>query len=216
MRKDFLFKYLHDKKIAIEGSADKSEIVRRVLEVWGSSEDVDMLFEDENSVDGPPPAPVPSRNASHTSLCSLDFLPNAFALNRTEFGLRRCESNASIMNFDESSNSSFTFGSSHPPPPPSPALSECSSSLPFIPLAGGTPATSVSAQSQCQEMANGFVKWFYDLINTCSPGAQLSPEFGPAMFWADASAKVNLLGGSGESLESFQVKLQTTKKIVGG
>jgi len=221
MRKDFLFKYLHDKKVSVEASADKGEMVRRVLEVWGSRDEVEMLIEDENSLDGPPPAPVPSRNASHTSLCSLDFVPTAFGLNRSslqpELGgglLRRCESNASIMNCDESSNSSFTFGSTsaHPPPPPSPALSEPStaSSLPFIPLQTGsahhTATSSAFTQSQCQEMANNFVKWFYDLMNTGAPGRLPSPEFNATMFWADASAKVNLLGGNGETMESLQVE----------
>lgn len=31
------------------------------------------MCDSDNSLEGPPPAPVPSRNASHTSLCSLDL-----------------------------------------------------------------------------------------------------------------------------------------------
>merc|ERR1719383_760557 len=101
------------------------------------------------------------------------------------------------MNFDESSNSSYTYGSS--------TVSSATdfSSLPFIQSQLAGTSSSVT-QSQCQEMANDFVRWFYDLINTCSHSD--SPEFNPAMFWPDASAKVNLLGVNGESVESFQVE----------
>lgn len=196
MRKEFLFKYLHDKKVPIEGSADKGNVVRKVLEIWGSTDEVEMFIDDENSGDGPPPAPVPSRNASHTSLCSLDCFPNAFTVNslRPDSSLRRTESTLSIMNFDESSNSSFTFGPGAINPAPE------VSSLPFMPVY--SPASAFT-QSQCQQMANDFVKWFYDLINTCTRSD--ATEFNSSMFWPDAAAKVNLLGVDGECLESFQV-----------
>ena len=91
------------------------------------------MCDSDNSLEGPPPAPVPSRNASHTSLCSLDlsrYEPvrfeiklNLFFLHRDGFGpssilvnrvqdssfhpLRRTESSASVMCFDEASNSSL-------------------------------------------------------------------------------------------------------------
>ena len=45
MRKDFLFKYLHDKKVPIEGSADKSNVVKKVLEIWGSTDEVEMFID---------------------------------------------------------------------------------------------------------------------------------------------------------------------------
>ena len=108
MKKDFLFRYLHDKKVPIEASSEKKNLVKKILELWGSSDDADMFICDETSLDAPPPAPVPSRNASHTSLCSLDSLPSG-ALPTSYFSsLRRTESNLSMMNYDESSNSSFT------------------------------------------------------------------------------------------------------------
>ena len=53
-------------------------------------------------------------------------------------------------------------------------------------------------------MANDFVKWFYDLINTCN--LLDATEFNSSMFWPDATAKVNLLGVDGECIESFQVE----------
>jgi len=187
MRKEFLFKYLHDKKVPIEGTADKSTIVIKVLEIWGSCDEMDVFIFDENSIDAPPPAPVPSRNASHTSLASLDsFHINNF---KCDSNLRRTESNISIMNFDESSNSSFSALN----------FSSESSSQPVI----QTPASSSVTHAQCQEMANDFVKWFYDLLNTCNHSD--APEFNQSMFWPDACAKVNLMGVNGETLESFQV-----------
>ena len=42
------------------------QTVLKVLEENG-------MCDSDNSLEGPPPAPVPSRNASHTSLCSLDL-----------------------------------------------------------------------------------------------------------------------------------------------
>lgn len=194
MKKEFLFKYLHDKKIPIEGASDKQFIVKKVLEVWGSSsDDIDMFIFDDSSLDAPPPAPVPSRNASHTSLASLDGLNSAFQVNqfKVDSNLRRTESNLSIMNYDESSMSSFTSTAQN-------CWVEGASSE-------SSAAVQVSVtQSQCQEMANGFVKWFYDLLNTCAHSDPHS-EFNQSMFWPDASAKVELMGVNSQVLESFQV-----------
>jgi len=211
MKKDFLFRYLHDKKVPIETSAEKTTIVRKILELWGSSDDADMYFCDENSLDAPPPAPVPSRNASHTSLCSLDSLPSG-ALPTSYFSsLRRTESNLSMMNYDESSNSSFTQNSNahHTAPLPlsqdsfssslqmnqinsttgSSIINSCSSNC------GNSLASSASmfptTQSQCQDMAKNFVDWFYKILNTCCHNPDVT-EFNETMFWPDANAKVNL------------------------
>ena len=217
MKKDFLFKYLHDKKVSIEASADKITILRKVLEIWGSNDEVEMYIDDDNSYDAPPPAPVPSRNASHTSLCSLDLFPASFNVNsfKVDSNLRRTESSMSIMNFDESSNSSFTFGSSllHQTET-SPA--SLYSSLPTLncsqpmfqssqQVLPGTQSinSNTFTQSQCQEMANNFVSWFYEILNTCN---NITTEFNPSMFWPDANAKVNLLGVNGETIESFLVE----------
>ena len=181
------------------------------------------IDDDDNSYDAPPPAPVPSRNASHTSLCSLDLFPALFNVNsfKVDSNLRRTESSMSIMNFDESSNSSFTFGSSlHQQTESSPTLLHSSlptlyssqpmclsSSQPFCPASSQQPIPSVNSnsftQSQCQEMANNFVSWFYEIMNTCN---NTSTEFNPSMFWPDANAKVNLLGANGETIESFLVE----------
>ena len=54
MRTEFLFKYLQYKKVLIEGSADKSNMVKKVLEIWGSTNEV-IPIDDDNSVDAPPP-----------------------------------------------------------------------------------------------------------------------------------------------------------------
>lgn len=202
LKKELLFKYLHEKKVPIDGQSDKSEIVRKVLEVWGCHDEVDIFMDDENSVDGPPPAPVPSRNASHTSLCSLDFMPSAFTVKDTH-SLRRAGSSLSVMNTDDTSNSSFTFGTSAAA---SVSVTETFSSLPSMSSGGLGGQVSAFTQSQCQEMANDFVKWYFDLINTCIQGDGSVSDFGPAMFFPDASAKVNLLGVNGECLENFQVE----------
>ena len=150
LKKELLFKYLHEKKVPIDGQSDKSEIVRKVLEVWGCHDEVDIFMDDDNSVDGPPPAPVPSRNASHTSLCSLDFIPSAFTVKDTH-SLRRAGSSLSVMNTDDTSNSSFTFGTSAAAPV---SATESFSSLPHISSGGLGGQVSAFTQSQCQAEIN--------------------------------------------------------------
>ena len=71
MKKEFLFRYLHDKKVPIEASAEKTGVVKKILELWGSSDDTDMFLCDENSLDAPPPAPVPSRK-DYNNLIIID------------------------------------------------------------------------------------------------------------------------------------------------
>ena len=137
------------------------------------------MCDSDNSLEGPPPAPVPSRNASHTSLCSLDLsrlepeivlkafqshaLRLIMLLHRDGFGpsmlvnrvqdssfhpLRRTESSASVMCFDETSNSSLA---SCPPSLPTSLPTSLPSTLSIAP-------PSISSQ-QCQEMAVNFARW---------------------------------------------------------
>lgn len=216
VRKEFLFKYLHDKRVSIEVTADKQVHVQRVLELWDSTDTCTSNdIEDES---GAPPAPVPSRNASHTSLCSLDTSLALNVLSRADATaineLRRADSSVSVSAMDERSNSPimFSIDSSsvhhtslhHPPPPSMPS--------PFPPLAGHEPPPpampspfppSSASQGQAQEMANNFVRWYFQLLNETAISDKT--DFGPSHFWPDASAKVELLRGDGEPVESIAV-----------
>ena len=51
---------------------------------------------------------------------------------------------------------------------------------------------------QVNELADTFVKWFYELINSTFYSSELS-EFGPQHFWTDASAKISLHQGPSSS-----------------
>jgi len=56
-------------------------------------------------------------------------------------------------------------------------------------------------QEAANEMADSFVKWFYELINSTFYSSEAS-EFGPQHFWTDASAKISLHQGSSSSHHS--------------
>jgi len=71
IKKELLFKYLHRKRITIQANSEKSSYVRKILEVWESSEGHDC---GDMDFDNPPEGPPPSRNVSHTSLNSLNVL----------------------------------------------------------------------------------------------------------------------------------------------
>ena len=178
IKKEILFKYLHFKRVAIEAVSDKSVHVSRVLELWGGSQSGDLTVMDDNSLDTPP-APVPSRNTSHTSLCSLDLSASRDLLYNRGLELRRSGSSTSIMNCDENSSSSFSF---------SDQSSEAAASL---------------TEVQCQEMAVSFVRWYYHLLNTSVDSD--SPEWNSSHFWPDASARVSLLSQAGELRECLEV-----------
>jgi len=189
IKKEILFKYLHFKRVPIEAVADKSVHVSRVLEVWGTAQCGDMTVMDENSLDLPP-APVPSRNTSHTSLCSLDLSVSRDQLYNRGLELRRSGSSTSIMNCDENSCSSFSF-SDHCQSLPGPGVSS-----------EQQPASSLT-ELQCQEMAVSFVRWFYHLLNTSVHTD--SSDWNSSHFWPDASARVSLLSQAGELRECLEV-----------
>jgi len=201
IKKELLFKYLHWKRVPIESIADKAVHVTRVLETWHSQDKWEEMLDSDNSLDAPPPAPVPSRNTSHTSLCSLDlsrdgFGPNSsLPVNRltdsntgTIHPLRRADSSMSVMCFDETSNSSLSscppISLSHQPCPPS------------------------ISQTQCQEMANNFVRWYFQLLNASVNTDET--DWGPSHFWPDSSAKVELFSGAGET-ESLEARHNATE-----
>jgi len=190
IKKELLFKYLHLKRVPIESIADKSVHVSKVLELWGTSETSDSwnIF-DENSFDTPP-APVPSRNASHTSLCSLDLSVSREMMYNRGVELRRSGSSTSIMNCDDNSCSSFSF-SDH-----------VQSQDHHTPVPQQTTSTSLT-NVQCQEMANSFVRWYYHLLNSSVESD--STDWSPSHFWPDASARVSLLTQSGDIQECLEV-----------
>lgn len=217
VKKEFLFKYLHDKRVCIEATADKLLHAQRVLELWDSTDtchSMDIL-EEESNVHCPPPAPMPSRNASHTSLCSLDTSRDVITvniLNRTDSNplneLRRADSSVSMANMDERSNSPIMFSCSHSqssllPPSPAPSPLTISSYSLFPPSSPCPLLPTTVSQSQAQEMANNFVRWYFQLLN--STASQDRTDFGPSHFWPDASAKVELISGDGEAVESLSV-----------
>jgi len=72
IKKELLFKYLHDQRVDnVTATADKFSLVSSVLTLWESANtSVHSDSLEENSL---PEAPAPSRNASYTSLCSLDL-----------------------------------------------------------------------------------------------------------------------------------------------
>ena len=182
IKKEVLFKYLHFKRVPIEAVSDKSVHVSRVLELWGAPETGDMTVMDDNSLDTPP-APVPSRNTSHTSLCSLDLSMSRDLLYNRGLELRRSGSSTSIMNCDENSCSSFSFSEQNSEPP-----------------------TASLTDIQCQEMAVSFVRWYFHLLNTSvdSPDSD-SLEWNSSHFWPNASARVSLLSQAGELRECLEV-----------
>ena len=53
------------------------------------------------------------------------------------------------------------------------------------------PSNNGGGQQQVNEMADNFVKWFYELINSTFYSSEVN-EFGPQHFWTDASAKISL------------------------
>jgi len=201
VKKELLFKYLHSKRVPIESSADKAVHVTKVLEAWQSHDkwqEPDRIeMDSDNSLEGPPPAPVPSRNASHTSLCSLDLSRDGFGpsmlINRVGdpnlHPLRRTESSLSVMYCDEASNSS---------------LASCPPSLPSSHQVISAPSLSPSiSQAQCQEMANNFVRWYFQLLNASVDTDET--DWGPSHFWPDSSATIELLGGGG-LIESHEAR----------
>ncbi|GFR87344.1 hypothetical protein ElyMa_004220900 [Elysia marginata] len=55
------------------------------------------------------------------------------------------------------------------------------------------PAQSIAClQSQEQQSAEDFAKWFYSLLNSCNPEMGPRGDFGPQHFWADAQMRLEL------------------------
>jgi len=165
IKKELLFKYLHQKRVPIEAVADKNVHILRVLELWESSDSQEPLtsIDSDNSLEGPPP----SRNASHTSLCSLDTSREVWSRSDTFSQLRRSESNTSIMNCDENSRDTLIQPQPH-----------------------SSVSTSSITVTQCQELAISFTKWYFHLLNTVVDSD--TDDWNPTHFWPDASAKITL------------------------
>ena len=87
IKKEFLLKYLNAKRVPLDASADKGNLVSSILQLWGSDSSQNMAFGSSSSLilagagvgvgeeDSLPEAPAPSRNTSYSSLHSLDYGP---------------------------------------------------------------------------------------------------------------------------------------------
>ncbi|XP_040571419.1 uncharacterized protein C3orf38 homolog isoform X2 [Lepeophtheirus salmonis] len=140
IKRDLLFKYLHFKKVPVDGNSDKSVLVSHVLESWGSSEKA--AFIDEESL---PEAPAPSRNTSFTSLASLDpGLTLHSALSSRGHRIETGEDSISCAMMEHDVDQG-----------PTSFIEAFPSSSPF----------SSTFNGEAQEMANKFTQWFYDLLN---------------------------------------------------
>jgi len=177
IKKELLFKYLHYKRVPIEAISDKNLHVIKVLEVWDSSESQDcftVTMDSDNSLECPPP----SRNTSHTSLTSLDTAKDL--LSRVETFSKSGNSGP----FEENSRDSF----------PSIVQHQQNSSMTTHPTL---------SMIQCQEMANSFVRWYFQLLNRCVETD--TTEWSQDHFWPNASAKVSLSSETGEMVECMEV-----------
>jgi len=175
IKKELLFKYLHFKRVPIEAISDKHLHVTKVLEVWESSESQDCFtaMDSDNSLECPPP----SRNTSHTSLTSLDTSKELLSRVETfsKSGVSgHCEENSR-------DNYMTTVQQQNNSMTTSPTLSLV----------------------QCQEMANSFVRWYFQLLNRCVETD--TPDWNQDHFWPNASAKISLSSETGETVESMEV-----------
>jgi hypothetical protein len=133
-------------------------------------------------------------NRSHsTSSGSLQTTAEEGNNPRSGGHLTRSESNWSFMDDSNDGLSQQNHYLANAPPPPT--SSSDSNSCSLSPLDGasavlnpfnGTVTANITSQ-QAQEMADTFVKWYYELINTKS-----SSDFRPDHFFPDASAKICL------------------------
>jgi len=176
IKKELLFKYLHFKRVPIEAISDKHLHVIKVLEVWESSESQECFtaMDSDNSLECPPP----SRNTSHTSLTSLDtsreLLSRVETFSKLGTSAGHCEEN-SRDNYPTIVQQSINSMTTSP-------------SLSLV---------------QCQEMANSFVRWYFQLLNRCVETD--TSDWNQDHFWPNASAKISLSSETGETVECMEV-----------
>ena len=87
VKKEFLFKYLNAKRVSVDASGDKADMIASILQLWGSNTSQSMVSGSSSNLllpgglitageeDSLPEAPAPSRNTSYSSLSSLDYGP---------------------------------------------------------------------------------------------------------------------------------------------
>ena len=122
LKKDLLFRYLHDKRVeGVEATADKAVMVSHVLQLWESSptSTADGIMTVNQEEDSLPEAPAPSRNTSYSSLCALDLYHGTGKNPSSSNGppslaliLNRSHSSSSSNLHDENSASHFLAPSS--------------------------------------------------------------------------------------------------------
>ncbi len=219
VKKEFLFKYLHAKKVPIDPAADKSDFVNAVLQLWGSSTTVNCGFNSTITIheldeDSLPEAPAPSRNTSYSSLVNLDYGGGGTGHHHLSQGLRHVINQKIDTESDDTENSlemidanadasvvpSITLTRSDSSPTTgggaSSTMLQPASNPPHPPPPATTTSNSNPASaSEATEMAVSFVKWYYPLINSTlseSSNSKGADDFGPQHFWIDASAHVTL------------------------
>lgn len=203
VKKEFLFKYLHAKRVSVDASADKSIFISAVLQLWGCSGSNSVVIHEEDSL---PEAPAPSRNTSYSSLCSLDY---GSQLCLGLGGLNTLPLNLDLHSNDTNSSCGspktrrrrFTAAMTPPPIRISGSYDNLDTMDDFEERVDV--AVPSSSSDHADAMADSFVKWFYSMINSTLFNPDSAAEFGPQHFWVDASAKISLQEGSALTNQQF-------------
>lgn len=188
MKRDVLFQYLVDCNVVVSVSADKKDLIQRILKHWGapavdlSEMDVDMDVEmsAEDLTTGPGPATSTVTQGAQTT--TGQFSPAGV---QTDNPVPQSQSIAAHLpqNGSQIVQNPINTGQLCNQQ----SLGSSNITVQISGILNARPETD----SDLQALGEQFSKWFYQMLNSFNPTTQDTPgDFGPHHFWDDATLKV--------------------------
>jgi hypothetical protein len=212
VRREHIFQYLAEKQIYASASADKTTLMRKVLDLWGTPPDVGSTIRDEFSpgMDGPLLSPTDPRYP-FTYPCPFD--PDY----PTHPAMAPPISTPNIPN---------QLPSTYLPSSQGPSTSAQAVAQGILQVTNTQGILEVmnrpSQPVEGQKLAERFAPWFYSMLNNINPVHQVKGDprmtFGPQHFWSDVQLSIYTLpmGGHEEHTGPDDVSQALTLLISSG
>lgn len=192
VKREFLFSYLVEEKVVVSPTIDKSGLIRTILKRWGTDvQDFEMVvdFEEDTPVVQLAPDPgnrQPPDNQPQPSTSSegnVGNQPQQFNIHVNQF--------VHVTNIHNVTNTAHGMNSGNTAPCGH-QIQQSNHTSDRLSNFDSENTGVGQVTSDIQILGEKFAQWFYENLNTHSPGLQRTPgDFGPHHFWDDAYLVLN-------------------------
>ncbi|XP_067664467.1 uncharacterized protein C3orf38 homolog [Haliotis asinina] len=207
IRRDLLFQYLDDNNVPVSVSAEKHQLVFKILEFWGVGITNGATKKQANSAGG---------DFRHsTTECQTDVAIRASTGTQSPPLISEAKHSMATQAGETASDTQIQLRHQHQPVPvPAPLVLDLEGDESSAVVIQSTAASRLQSRPDYQKLGETFASWFFKILNSHNPSLNQVPEdFGPHHFWNDV--KLYLLTQTpNENSEEYEGGVLVSKRFL--